>query len=50
MSKGKLIKNILKHFKIQENVYIYRCNNLEYVKYKLENKGEYVNYEKKDIR
>ena len=38
-----------KIFLIQENVYICRHNNLECVKYKLENKGEYVNYEKKDI-
>jgi len=39
----------MKIFLIQENVYICIHNNLEYVKYKLENKGEYVNYEKKDI-
>lgn len=31
-------------------MYICKYNNLEYVKYQLDNKGEYVNYEKKDIR
>ena len=44
------IKNILKFFLIQEKVYVCKRNNLEYVKYRERNKGEYVNYEKKDIR
>ena len=37
-------------FKIQEKVYFCKCNNLEYVEYWSNNKGEYVNYEKEDIR
>ena len=37
-------------FDIQEKVYFCKCDNLEYVKYQCDNKGEYVNYEKEDIR
>ena len=44
------IKNIVEFFEIQEKVYFRRHNNLEYVKYSLNNKDEYVNYEKEDIR
>ena len=43
-------KNILKFFLIQEKVYFCKRNNLEYVKSLSDNKGEYVNHEKKDIR
>ena len=34
----------------QEKVYICRCDKFEYVECRLNNKGEYVNYEKEDIR
>ena len=44
------IKNIVEFFEIQEKVYFRRHNNLEYVKYSLNNKDEYVNYEKEDTR
>ena len=41
---------IKKFFLIQEKVYFCKRNNLEYVKSLSDNKGEYVNHEKKDIR
>jgi len=39
-----------KFFSVQEKVYFCRSDNLEYVELLLNNKGEYVNYEKEDIR
>lgn len=48
--KNNWNKNILKFFLIQEKVYFCRRNNLEYVKFLANDKCEYVNYEKENIR